>query len=70
MSKEKVEKTEYYYEFNGDVYVFNKYYSRYQGGTWAVSDKKAINNLKFAAKKHFGLLPNSNLTLKGELIKF
>lgn len=56
-----------YYIYEGPVLQFGKVVDqRWHGVTYAVSEKKARNNLTFRYKREHGLVPGANITLPGE----
>lgn len=57
-----------HFKFKGAVYMFDTLISNcFEGETYAVSEKKALNNLTFRCKDKFGYLPSVKLTLQGQL---
>ncbi len=58
------------YQFKGAIYLFDRVvYNNWTGETIAVSEKKALSNLAFRAKKQMGYLPSARLTLNGKLVE-
>lgn len=55
------------YQYRGSVLCFGREVCRnWVAQTTAVSEKEAISNLLFRAKKELGLVPNAKLTLSGK----
>ncbi len=58
-----------YYQYDGPVMNFEHCVSnRWKATTYAVSEKKARNNLTYRYKKENDLLPNTKITLPGKVI--
>lgn len=60
----KKKKSLYYY--NGPVFRFDQYVGEFKGKTWAVSAKKAKQNIAFQWAMQQGFEPNSNFQIKDE----
>lgn len=57
------------YEYNGPVTEFGKCIcNNWYGVTYAVSERKARNNLTFKFKQEYDKTPNSKITLPGKLV--
>lgn len=57
------------YAYDGPVMEFeNCVVHRWKSSTYAVSEKKARNNLVYQLKKQHNRLPNTKITLPGKLI--
>lgn len=58
------------YTYKGPVYRFNNLYSRYwEGQTYATSEKQAKFLLNNKAKKEYGFVPNTNLSVDPRYIQ-
>ena len=58
------------YMYDGVVKQFGSIVStRWQGKTFAASEKKAKSNLAYQYKKQHNLTPSSSITLPGKLVK-
>jgi len=55
------------YAYNGPVLIFGRWVANWKGETVADSGKKAKSNLTYQYKKKNNLLPNTKVTLPGEL---
>lgn len=57
------------YLYEGPVTSFGKVLTnRWRSSTYAVSDKKAKNNLAYKYKKQYHLTPTSRVELPGEIV--
>lgn len=57
------------YAYEGPVMEFSTCISQHwAGSTYAVTEKKALNNLAYQYKKQNRLMPNTKITLPGKLI--
>lgn len=58
-----------YYEYEGPiVLVDSRVVSNiWKAQTWAVTEKKAVNNFKFQAKKALGLVSTAKVKLPGKI---
>lgn len=57
------------YTYDGPVTEFGRCVTdRWQGSTYAVSEKKARSNLAYQYKKEFGKVPSVKVNLPGEII--
>ncbi len=58
------------YYFKGCVMLFNQVIARnYEAETYAVSEKKALNNLTYRCKGKMGYVAESKITLHGQLLE-
>ena len=57
------------YVYDGPVLIFGRWVTDWKGETIADSDKKAKSNLTYQYKKKNKLLPNTKVTLPGELTR-
>ena len=56
------------YSYDGPVMEFdNCVMARWKASTYAVSEKKARNNLAYRCKKENNRVPNTKITLPGEI---
>ena len=49
--------------YDGEVMSFDRLVGTYKGKTWAVSEKKAAQNIIFSYKMQQGLEPHANIKL-------
>lgn len=57
------------YSYDGPVMEFDRCIAnRWKASTYAVSEKKARSNLTYQYKKRNNKLPNTKITLPGQLI--
>jgi len=57
------------YSYDGPVMEFDRCVAnRWKASTYAVSEKKARSNLTYQYKKRNNKLPNTTITLPGQLI--
>ena len=62
------EDSQHLYSYNGPVFLFDRCIDEYwTAETYAVSEKKARNNLTYQYKQENGYLPNSKITLTGKI---
>ena len=56
------------YTYKGAVYAFNNLItSHWEASTWAVSEAKAMTNLKHRFRKSVGMLNHIPITLPGKI---
>ncbi len=56
------------FEFTGGIWLFEREVARnWTATTYAVSEKQALSNLAFQAKKKMGLISTARVTLKGKI---
>ncbi len=57
------------YTYKGAVYVFkNLVATKWEASTWAISEAKAIANLKYRFKQSAGIVSHTPITFSGELL--
>jgi hypothetical protein len=57
------------YSYDGPVMEFDRCIAnRWKASTYAVSEKKARSNLTYQYKKRNNMIPNTMITLPGQLI--
>lgn len=56
------------YTYKGAVYVFNNIVANYwEASTWAISEAKAVANLKYRFRKDTGMVNSVPITLTGKI---
>ena len=57
------------YSYKGAVYVFGSLVStHWEASTWAVSEAKAVSNLKYQFRKHAGVVNSAPITFSGKVV--
>ena len=57
------------YSYEGPVMEFNRCIAnKWSGSTYAVTEKKARNNLAYQFKKEYERSPNAKITLPGKIV--
>lgn len=57
------------YVYNGSIEIFGRHQENFKAKTWAVSEKKAAQNICYQYKQMMGLIPATKVSLGDKLLK-